>query len=146
MHATEPFTHYSCRTSCDRMLIRADENAARGHIAFSHFGDAAAILSARGLVHKRWHASISQGSCICTPYTIDMHTLLYDIYINICTCTYTRAAQCTHARAVGHRIPANEPRRRSTAWLQPPHASIQWPKLVLSATADCARCMHDAMT
>ena len=27
-----------------------------------------------------------------------------------CTCTYARAAQCTHAHAVGHRILANEPR------------------------------------
>ena len=66
-----------------------------------------------------------------------------------CTCTYARAAQCTPTRAVGHIIPANEPRRRSTAWLQPPHASIQWPKLRCSAaTADCA--LHarstDAMT
>ena len=58
-----------------RMLIRAHENAARGHIAFSHFGDAAAILSARGLVHKRWHASISQGSCICTSYTFKVYAL-----------------------------------------------------------------------
>ena len=48
--------------ACDGMLIRAHENAARGHIAFSHFGDAAAVLSARGLVHKRRQASISQGS------------------------------------------------------------------------------------
>ena len=91
-----------------RMLIRAHENAARGHIAFSHFGDAAAILSARGLVHKRcWHASISQGSCICTSL-LYMHICI-TLYTT-CTCTYARAAQCTHARAVGHRIPANEPR------------------------------------
>ena len=55
--------------ACDGMLIRAHENAARGHIAFSHFGDAAAVLSARVLVNKRWHASISQGSCICTSHT-----------------------------------------------------------------------------
>ena len=64
-----------------RMLIRAHENAARGHIAFSHFGDAAAILSARGLVHKRWHASISQGSCICTSHTCTsaLPCAVYDI-------------------------------------------------------------------
>ena len=74
-----------------RMLIRAHENAARGHIAFSHFGDAAAILSARGLVHKRWHASISQGSCICTSYT----SVTYDMHMHICTrCTmYTCACR-----------------------------------------------------
>ena len=32
-------------------------------------------LSARGLVHKRWHASISQGSCICTSYTFKVYVL-----------------------------------------------------------------------
>ena len=119
-----------------RMLIRAHENAARGHIAFSHFGDAAAVLSARVLVNKRWHASISQGSCICTSYTCTCITLY-----TTCGCTYARAAQCTPTRAVGHRIPANEPCRRSTAWLQPPHASIQWPKLVFRGNSRlCAAC------
>ena len=122
--------------ACDGMLIRAHENAARGHIAFSHFGDAAAVLSARVLVNKRWHASISQGSCICTSHTCT--SALPCMRYTTCRCTYARAAQCTPTRAVGHIIPANEPRRRSTAWLQPPHASIQWPKLVFSATADCA--------
>ena len=64
-----------------RMLIRAHENAARGHIAFSHFGDAAAILSARGLVHKRWHASISQGSCICTSYTPQPNRVASQVHV-----------------------------------------------------------------
>ena len=56
-----------------------------------------------------------------------------------CTCTYARAAQCTHARAVRHRILA----KTSLADAALHGCSFTavdpiWPKLVFSATADCA--------
>ena len=129
-------TLYSaCTTACDahadsRTRHTKCKNAARGHIAFSHFGDAAAILSARGLVHKRWHASISQGSCICTSYT----SVTYDMHMHICTrCTlYTCACRT-----------AQNPCQKRASLMQ--HCMVAasrvdpiWPKLVFSATADCA--------
>ena len=129
-------TLYSaCTTACDahadsRTRHTKCKNAARGHIAFSHFGDAAAILSARGLVHKRWHASISQGSCICTSYT----SVTYDMHMQICTrCTlYTCACRT-----------AQNPWPKTRASLMQ-HCMVAasrvdpWPKLVFSATTDCA--------
>ena len=70
---TEPFAaRVGPAWGCAHMLIRAHENAARGHIAFSHFGDAAAIISARGLVHKRWHAPTS-----AKAHAWDMHVLYF---------------------------------------------------------------------
>ena len=79
------------------------ENAARGHIAFSHFGDAAAVLSARGLVHKSGGMLPSAKAHAYARPILLLRTT--------CTCTYARAAHCTHARAVRHRILAkNQPR------------------------------------
>ena len=107
-------------------------NAARGHIAFSHFGDAAAILSARGLVHKRWHASISQGSCICTSYT----SVTYDMHMDMHICTRCTMYTCACRTA-------QNPCQKRASLMQ--HCMVAasrvdpiWPKLVFSATADCA--------
>ena len=126
------------RCACSR---RAHENAARGHIAFSHFGDAAAILSARGLVHKRWHASISQGSCICTSYTFKVYALaitllrhahahmhaLHNVHMRVPYGTEslpkTRASLMQHCMVAASRV---DP----------------WPKSWCSAQQQTARCIH----
>ena len=126
-------TLYSCRTACDvACSSRTHENAARGHtLPFRTVGDATAILSARGLVHKRWHASISQGSCICTSYT----SVTYDMHMHICA----RAAHCTQCAC----RTAQNPCQKRASLMQ--HCMVAasrvdpiWPKLVFSATADCA--------
>ena len=140
MHAqTNPLQRvYDCvRCACANSRTRHTKNAARGHIAFSHFGDAAAILSARGLVHKRWHASISQGSCICTSYTFKVYALaitllrhahahmhaLHNVHMRVPYGTEslpkTRASLMQHCMVAASRV---DP----------------WPKLVFSATTDCA--------
>ena len=98
MHATEPFTHYSCRTSCDRMLIRAHENAARGHIAFSHFGDAAAIISACGLGSQHTSGAgmlpSAKAHAYARPIHAHLHYPVYDMHMHICT----RCTMYTHMR------------------------------------------------
>ena len=115
------------------MLIRAHENAARGHIAFSHFGDAAAILSARGLVHKRWHASISQGSCICTSYT----SVTYDMHMHICTrCTLYTCACRTALNPCQKRASLMQHCMVAASRVDP------WPKSWCSAQQQTARCIH----
>ena len=101
------------------------------------------ILSARGLVHKRWHASISQGSCICTSYTFKVYALAI---------TLLRHAHAhMHALHNVHmRVPYGTeslPKRASltqhcmVAGLQP-HASIQYGLSWCSAQQQTARCIH----
>ena len=52
------------------MLIRAHENAARGHIAFSHFGDAA-------LLQFSLHADLLQAvACFHQPRLMHVHVLI----------------------------------------------------------------------
>ena len=116
------------RCACSR---RAHENAARGHIAFSRFGDAAAVLSARGLVHKRWpwrwHSSItgiSQGSCILLLRTT-CHAL-HNIHMRV---PYGTESQ-KRASLMQHCMVAASPR------------SIQYGLSWCSAQQQIARCIH----
>ena len=141
MHAqTNPLQRvYDCvRYACANSRTRHTKTRLEATLPFRTLEMQLQLSLHAGLftTHKRcWHASISQGSCICTSYT----------------CTF--ALPCIrHAHAHMHalhnvhmRVPYGTESLPKTRALLMQHCMVAasrvdpiWPKLVFSATADCA--------
>ena len=92
---------------------------------------------------ERWHASISQGSCICTSYTFKVYALAITLLRHVHA--HMHALHNVHMRFQYGTESLPKTRASligcSTAWLQP-HASIQYGLSWCSAQQQTARCIH----
>ena len=145
MHATEPFTSCLCIANyslsdraCDGMLIRAHENAARGHIAFSHFGDMQLQFSPHACLYTSG-GMLPSAKAHAYSRPIPAHS-----HMRLCTrCTmYTYACRraqnpCQRASPTQHCMAAATSRvtRRSNGL-----------SYGVQRQQQTVRCMHDAMT